>query len=202
MQNEQISNNKVQSSSESSSSESDSDSDEEYEDGDQKGGAKLTDETDDSDDSDDSDDDDDDYDGDDNEIEIDDRTKGKRKDELFAEEVDAIKGHKHKGECHLQVTIQLLSFNWKTYSFFFRMYSSSTRMARRFPGSRWPRCPSIVRLLPLRNSNSDYSVQLVSCDVAGGQNGGRLEASSWRTLSSSVACIQEFNHLSEIVRRD
>lgn len=109
----------MQSSSESSSSESDSDSDEEYEDGDQKGGAKPTDETDDSDDSDDSDDDDDDYDGDDNEIEIDDRTKGKRKDELFAEEVDTIKGLKHKGECHLQITIQLLSFNWKINSFFF-----------------------------------------------------------------------------------
>lgn len=96
--NDQISNNKVQSSSESSSSESDSDED--YEEGDQKDRVKPTEEADDSDDSDDSDDDedDDDYDGDDNEIEIDDRTKGKRKDALYAEEID--EDLLHKSECH------------------------------------------------------------------------------------------------------
>lgn len=102
---EPISNNKVPTSSEPTSSESSSsESDEDYEEDDQKNPAKTTDEPDDSDDSDDEDDDDDDaeYDGDNNEIEIDDRTKGKRKDGLYAEEIDVIKDRINKRECSTQ----------------------------------------------------------------------------------------------------
>lgn len=92
---EQISNNKVQVSPESSSSESDSDED--YEEDDQKDTQKPTEGPDDIDDDSDIDDDDD-YDGDDNEILIDDRTKGKRKDELYAGEIDIIKDRINKRE--------------------------------------------------------------------------------------------------------
>lgn len=86
--------NKAPSSSESSSSSSSSsDSDEDYnvdaQKNPQKPGNEIVDAVD-SDDDDDDDEDDDDYEGGDNEIEIDDRTKGKRKDGLYAEEIDII----------------------------------------------------------------------------------------------------------------
>lgn len=103
---DQISNNKVQSSSSSSSSESDSDED--YEEDSQKDPLKPADDFDDSNDSDDSDDDDDDndddYDEDNNEIEIDDRTKGKRKDGLYNEEIDVIKDRINKRESFCIIT--------------------------------------------------------------------------------------------------
>lgn len=129
MNNEQISNNKVQSSSESSSSESDSDED--YEEGNQKDRVKPTDEADDSDDSDDADEDedDDDYDGDDNEIEIDDRTKGKQK------EIDVIDDLINKCECHSQVAILYLLFNWKLIDFF---VVSITPVEEDFPNRATP----------------------------------------------------------------
>lgn len=66
-------------------------------------GLVFSDESDDSDDPDDPDDDDDDDDEyDDNEIEIDDRTKGKRKDGVYAEEIDVLKDRINKSECRLR----------------------------------------------------------------------------------------------------
>lgn len=64
--------------------------------------SEEADDSDDSDDPEDDDDDDDEYDGDDNEIEIDDRTKGKRKDGLYAEEIDVLKDRINKSECRLR----------------------------------------------------------------------------------------------------
>lgn len=101
---ELIANNKVQSSDDPSSPVSETDDD--YEEDIQKIAQKPTDEAEDAGDSDDDEDDDDDdeYDGDDNEIEIDDRTKGKRKDGLYAEEIDVIKDRINKREWHRQFT--------------------------------------------------------------------------------------------------
>lgn len=98
IEDEHIMNNKVQPSSESSSSSSESDED--YEEDDQTENTKAADDSDDSADSDGSDDESGDYEYDEgnNEIEIDDRTKGKHKGGELTEEIDGLKNRIHKRE--------------------------------------------------------------------------------------------------------